>query len=92
MVAPNSDAMTPDMSEDEFSEYRVENMIPHQGHEITPSVHPLACGLGNLVHEAKVATSDKKYLLECAAGDAKGKLVRLPNPVDNATTTGKLTP
>ena len=62
LVAPNSESLEADMTEDDFSitlsptiraEYRVANMIPHQGHEITPNVHPLACGLGDLVHEAK---------------------------------------
>ncbi len=90
LVAPNSDAMTPDMSEDEFSEYRVENMIPHQGHEITPSVHPLACGLGNLVHEAKGCYIGQEILARMRSRGRQGKeLVRLPNPVDDATTTGK---
>jgi folate-binding protein YgfZ len=90
LVAPNSDAMTTDMSEDEFSEYRVENMIPHQGHEITPSVHPLACGLGNLVHEAKGCYIGQEILARMRSRGRQGKeLVRLPNPVDDATTTGK---
>ena len=53
LVAPNSESLEADMTEEDFSEYRVANMIPHQGHEITPNVHPLACGLGDLVHEAK---------------------------------------
>ena len=53
LVAPNSEALSVNMSDEDFSEYRIANMIPHQGYEITPNVHPLACGLGDLVHEAK---------------------------------------
>ena len=53
LVAPNSEKIDETMNLHEFNEYRVMNMIPHQGYEITPDNHPLACGLGDLVHEAK---------------------------------------
>ncbi|MDP6869765.1 MAG: hypothetical protein QGI21_03210 [Candidatus Poseidoniaceae archaeon] len=41
------------MTEEQFSNYRVDNMIPHHGHEITPEFNPLDCGLGHLVHDNK---------------------------------------
>ena len=77
------------MSEDDFSEYRVANMIPHQGHEITPNVHPLACGLGDLVHEAKGCYIGQEILARMRSRGRQGKeLVRLVNPVEGATTIG----
>lgn len=90
LVVPNSEVIESNMSEDEFSEYRVENMIPHQGHEITPSVHPLACGLGDLVHEAKGCYIGQEILARMRSRGRQGKeLVKQTNPVEGATTKGK---
>ena len=90
LVAPNGENINSTMSEKEFSEYRVLNMIPHQGHEITSSVHPLACGLGHLVHEAKGCYIGQEILVRMRSRGKQGKqLVSLPNPVENATTIGK---
>ena len=89
LVAPNSQSLETVMSEDDFSEYRVANMIPHQGHEITPNVHPLACGLGDLVHEAKGCYIGQEVLARMRSRGRQGKeLVRLANPVEGATTIG----
>ena len=90
LVAPNSEALSVNMSDEDFSEYRIANMIPHQGYEITPNVHPLACGLGDLVHEAKGCYIGQEILARMRSRGRQGKkLVRLPNPVEGATTTGK---
>ncbi len=89
MVAPNSESLEADMTEEEFTEYRVANMLPHQGHEITPNVHPLACGLGHLVHESKGCYIGQEILARMRSRGRQGKeLVRLPNPVEGATTIG----
>ena len=89
LVAPNSVSLEADMTEEDFSEYRVANMIPHQGHEITPNVHPLACGLGDLVHEAKGCYIGQEILARMRSRGRQGKvLVRLSNPVEGATTIG----
>ena len=89
LVAPNSVSLEADMTEEDFSEYRVANMIPHQGHEITPNVHPLACGLGDLVHEAKGCYIGQEVLARMRSRGRQGKeLVRLANPVEGATTIG----
>ena len=89
LVAPNSESFEADMTNEEFTEYRVANMIPHQGHEITPNVHPLACGLGDLVHEAKGCYIGQEILARMRSRGRQGKeLVRLPNPVEEATTIG----
>ena len=90
LVAPNNEKIQANMNESEFAEYRISNMIPHQGHEITPKVHPLACGLGDLVHEAKGCYIGQEVLVRMRSRGRQGKqLVRLANPVENATTTGK---
>ena len=78
------------MSQIEFDEYRVNNMIPMQGFEITPKYHPLACGLGDLVHEAKGCYIGQEIMARMRSRGKQGKaLVRLPNPIDDATTTGE---
>ena len=90
IVAPNSVDITTTMSRSEYDDYRVENMIPMQGYEITPKNHPLACGLGHLVHESKGCYIGQEVLARMRSRGKQGKeLVRLPNPVENATTIGK---
>jgi len=90
LVAPKSVPIYQTMSTEQFNEYRIENIIPHQGYEITPQVHPLACGLGHLVHEAKGCYIGQEILARMRSRGRQGKeLVRLKNPVNNATTIGK---
>jgi len=90
LVAPNSESIDETMDLNEFKEYRVMNMIPHQGYEITQKNHPLSCGLGDLVHEAKGCYIGQEVLVRMRSRGRQGKkLVRLENPVENATTTGK---
>ena len=89
LVAPTTELIDSNMGEDDFNEYRIENMIPHQGCEITSSVHPLACGLGHLVHEAKGCYIGQEILARMRSRGRQGKkLVCLPNPVEGATTVG----
>ena len=90
LVAPNSEEIGETMDLQDFNEYRVMNMIPHQGCEITSNNHPLACGLGHLVHEAKGCYIGQEILARMRSRGRQGKeLVRLENPVENATTLGK---
>ena len=64
-------------------------MIPMQGFEITPKYHPLSCGLGELVHESKGCYIGQEIMARMRSRGRQGKeLVRLPNPIDDATTTG----
>lgn len=89
LIAPNSEDIEETMTEQEFSEYRVNNIIPYQGKEITPQNHPLACGLGHLVHQAKGCYIGQEILARMRSRGRQGKeLVRLENPVDGATTVG----
>jgi len=90
IVAPNSIEINADMTEKEFDEYRVENMIPMQGKEITPDHHPLACGLGHLVHDSKGCYIGQEILARMRSRNKQGKkLYRIPNPIDDATTVGE---
>jgi aminomethyltransferase len=90
IVSPKNIQITDSMSQMDFDEYRVDNMIPMQGHEITPKNHPLACGLGHLVHESKGCYIGQEILARMRSRGKQGKeLVKLPNPVEDATTTGK---
>ena len=90
LVAPNSESIDETMDLQDFNEYRVMNMIPHQGFEITSNDHPLACGLGHLVHEAKGCYIGQEILARMRSRGRQGKeLVRLENPIENATTLGK---
>ena len=52
IIAPLDCEIDITMTKKEFDDYRVNNMIPMQGSEITPKYHPLSCGLGELVHES----------------------------------------
>ena len=90
MITPKDSEILEDMTYDEFSEYRVKNLIPYQGHEIVQNLHPLACGLGELVHEAKGCYVGQEILARMRSRGKQGKeLVRLENPVEDATTVGE---
>ena len=70
--------------------YTYENLIPLQGKEITQNIHPLACGLGDLVHESKGCYIGQEILARMRSRGRQGKqLMRISNPVIDATTIGK---
>ena len=88
-IVPNNFEIIDSMTSKEFDEYRVENIIPLHGREIVQNLHPLACGLGNLVHEAKGCYVGQEILARMRSRGKQGKeLVKLSNPVDDATTIG----
>ena len=90
IVAPNSKEITSTLTEDEFNNYRVEQLIPHQGFEITPSVHPFNCGLHELVHEAKGCYIGQEILTRMRSRNKMGKsLIRVDGEPDDAITRGK---
>tara|TARA_B100000767_G_C19703649_1_gene509515 strand:- start:216 stop:866 length:651 start_codon:yes stop_codon:yes gene_type:complete len=90
IIAPNGNNIEVDMSMQEYDEFRVDNLIPFQGNEITAKVHPLSCGLGDLVHEAKGCYIGQEILARMRSRGRKGKqLVRIANPIEDATTIGK---
>ena len=90
VVTPKSLELEETMTVEEFDNYRVKNLIPYQGREITPKDHPLACGLGEFVHEAKGCYIGQESLVRMRSRGRQGKkLVRLANPVENPTTIGK---
>lgn len=73
----------------EWDEFRIVNMIPYHGAEITPNVHPYACGLEDLVHPNKGCYIGQEILTRMRSRGRQGKtLLRRSNPANNATTTG----
>jgi folate-binding protein YgfZ len=76
-------------TEDDWTEHRITNLIPYHGHEITSKVHPLACGLGDLVHPQKGCYIGQEVLTRMRSRGKQGhRLVKRSNPVDKATTVG----
>ena len=77
-------------SENDFTEYRIQELLPFYGHEISSDVHPLACGLGALVHPQKGCYIGQEILTRMRSRNKMGKqLLRVENPVDDALTVGK---
>lgn len=75
---------------DEWTEHRIEHLLPFYGHEITNSVHPLACGLGDLVHPQKGCYVGQEVLTRMRSRGKLGRrLTRMSNPAEHATTVGK---
>lgn len=75
--------------ETRWNEYRINNLIPYHGAEITPKVHPFACGLDALVHINKGCYVGQEILTRMRSRGKTGKtLVRKGNPVSNPTTMG----
>jgi len=89
IVASHAFPLESTMTLEEFNDYRIENMIPHQGYEITPNVHPFNCGLEHLVHEAKGCYIGQEILTRMRSRNKMGKqLIQVVNPTDTATTRG----
>ena len=89
IVSPNGKEPTITMNESEFTDWRIENMIPHPGYEITIANHPYACGLSHLVHEDKGCYIGQEILARMKSRGRQGKeLIREINPVSDATSVG----
>ena len=77
------------MTYDQFTEYRTENIIPYQGHEITSDMHPFNCGLEDLVHESKGCYIGQEILTRMRSRGKMGKqLVQVPIDAEDATSIG----
>ena len=75
-------------SQSEWKEHRIANEIPFYGHEISTTVHPLGCALGDLVHR-RSAMWAKVLVRMRSRGKLGHRLVRRINPVTKATTVGR---
>lgn len=49
-------------TEENFTQWRIENLIPWHGYEITTNKNPYQCGLGNYVHENKGCYAGQEIL------------------------------
>ena len=75
---------------DQWSEYRITNLIPYHGHEITGTHHPLACGLESLVHPQKGCYVGQEVLTRMRSRGKQGHcLVVRENPAEKPTTKGQ---
>lgn len=75
---------------DDWNEHRIEHLLPFHGYEITNNVHPLACGLGDLVHPQKGCYVGQEVLTRMRSRGKFGRrLTRVSNPDERATTIGK---
>lgn len=75
---------------DEWNEYRIKHRLPYHGYEITSSVHPLACGLDDIVHPQKGCYVGQEVLTRMRSRGKQGhRLVVRDNPVNGATTAGR---
>ena len=90
IISPNGKGPTVTMSNEDFSNYRVENLIPHHGHEITPKSNPLDCGLGHIVHDNKGCYIGQEIITRMRSRNKQVKqLIRVPiNEEENPTTIG----
>ena len=74
----------------EWTEHRIRHGLPYHGHEITNTVHPLACGLDDLVHPQKGCYVVQEVLTRMRSrGKQVHRLVVRDNPVNGATTIGE---
>ncbi len=90
IVSPSSQQIEVTLTDGEFHQHRIDQLIPHQGFEITPSVHPFNCGLHSLVHEAKGCYIGQEILTRMRSRNKMGKtLIRVEGEPKDATTTGE---
>lgn len=88
-IIPSKLEWKPTWTVEEWTEHRIANLVPFHGHEIRTDVHPLACDLGDLVHQQKGCYVGQEVLTRMRSRGKQGhRLVRQENPVDKATTVG----
>lgn len=88
IISPKGKGPVVTMSDEDFSNYRVENMIPHQGHEITPKSNPLDCGLGHIVHDNKGCYIGQEIITRMRSRNKQLKqLIRVPLSEEEKPTT-----
>ena len=89
IVSSKNNPIEVTMSELEFTDYRIKNMLPYQGKEITNDIHPFNCGLEHLVHEAKGCYIGQEVLTRMRSRGKMGKkLVQVPIDADDTTSVG----
>ena len=89
IVSSKNNPIKVTMSELEFTDYRIKNMLPYQGKEITNDIHPFNCGLEHLVHEAKGCYIGQEVLTRMRSRGKMGKqLVQVPIDADDTTSVG----
>ena len=80
LVASKGTGPEVNMSQKEWDEWRIENLRPDVGHEITERFHPFSCGLSDLVHTSKGCYIGQEILARMRSRGTFGReLKRLTN-------------
>ena len=89
-IASVSQSMEPSWTLEEWTEYRIGAVLPYFDHEINDRYHPLACGLGALVHEQKGCYVGQELMARMRSRGRQGhQLVAHNVVVEGATTAGQ---
>ena len=90
LVVPVKHNVQSTLTLEEWNEHRIIHQLPYHGFEITNARHPLACGLGELVHPQKGCYIGQEVLTRMRSRGKQGhRLIVQPNPAENVTTPGK---
>ena len=89
-IAPLAQRMEPTWTKENWDEHRIDTVLPFFDHEITDRHHPLACGLGSLVHEHKGCYVGQELMARMRSRGRQGhELVALNDLAEDATTVGR---
>ena len=89
VVTSTNNALEASMTSEQFTDYRINNLIPYQEHEISANVHPFNCGLEHLVHESKGCYIGQEILTRMRSRGKMGKqLMQVPVDAEDATSVG----
>ena len=89
VVTSTNNALEVSMTSEQFTDYRINNLIPYQEHEISANVHPFNCGLEHLVHESKGCYIGQEILTRMRSRGKMGKqLMQVPVDAEDATSVG----
>ncbi len=80
LVASKGTGPNVDLDQEQWDEWRIEEVRPDFGHEITERYHPFSCGLAHLVHESKGCYIGQEILARMRSRGTFGReLKRLEN-------------
>ena len=88
-IVPISSDYEATWTPERWREYRIDEMIPFHGYEISSNVHPLACGLEQLVHVNKGCYIGREVLTRMRSRGKRGHRLEIQdNPAEGVTTLG----
>ncbi|DAC12228.1 MAG TPA: hypothetical protein D7H86_06300 [Candidatus Poseidoniales archaeon] len=78
-IVPSANRLDENLTSVEWNEYRIKHIIPDYDHEISPKFHPLAVGLGDLVHPAKGCYIGQEILARMVSRQRQGRKLIVEN-------------